>query len=221
MIINSKTTRGELWHGHFRRPVSSSFDGTLADEREKFIADALMLLRLDYAHAEGRDLISDLVKAVSLNGRWPEGEPDQTIRDLIECATRLEGGAESTQRRCVTILQAFLLEFADRIERGDAQFSCAADLLVGAIIEAIEKDVEHLKRNLPSDTAYRLALMLAPNFSAIPSRKQRSKYIKLLRQLVRSESSYNHPFLEDLVLIYEKMDLEHLGALMEGTSASG
>lgn len=220
MTINSDTTREELWQSNLGRHHSLGFKGTSLIQRERFIEGTLGLWRTASSPID-RDLISDLVEAVSLNdGRWPRHEPDRTIRGLVECVTNAEGVTESEQRRCVTTLQALLLEFADRVESGNTIFSSAADLLVGAILDALKNDVDNLRKNLLTTKAYPLALMLAPNFSAIPSRRQRSAYIKLLRKLVRSESKYNHPFLEDLVLIYDKMDLKHLDYLLEKSSAS-
>lgn len=166
-----------------------------------------------------RDLISDIVMAVGLNdGHWPKREPVWTFRALVERVVNAESESEATWRWAVIVLQAMLLEFADKIESGIRLFNKDADSLVGTILAALRKDRARIRQQLPNTMTYRLALMLAANYSAIPSRKQRADFINLLRRLVNSPSDYNHPFLEDLVLIYEKMDLRNLDRLWENTS---
>lgn len=219
MILDSGITREALWEYHLNRHPSAGFDGTTSAQRENFIADALELLRNVHSQPE-RDLISDIVTAVGLNGRWLQGEPTHTFQALVESVINTEDRAESNWRRTVTILQAMLLEFADRIEAGNKQFSKDADALVKTILDSITKDVENEVQSLPTSLAFRLALMLAANFSVIHSNQQRADFIDLLVQLVDKPCDYNHPFLIDLVFIYDQMDLRNLDNLWDRASVS-
>lgn len=219
LIDKSGAKREDLWQNNLDRCPSAGFDGTSSIQRDRFIAEAMEVLRSSDQQPD-RDLISDIVTAVSLNdGHWPKREPVRTIRALVERVINAESEPEPTWRWAVTVLQAMLLEFADRIENGNPLFNKDADSLVAAMLAALRKDLVRIRQQLPNTLAYRLALMMAANYSAIPSRKQRAEFISVLRRLIKLPSDYNHPFLEDLVLIYEKMDLGSLDRLWENASA--
>lgn len=184
-------------------------------QRQDFVTRALSLL-VDVDTAPDPYLIGDVVDVVAVNGGiWPLGEPLQTIRSLVESVTKAKDERQVAWRHAVVVLQALLLEFSDRIEKGEGVFNKTSDSLMRTMLAAMKDDLNRLRQNRPTSLAYRIALMLASNYSAIPSRKNRASFIHLLRSLVKYSSGYKHPFLEDLVLIYKNMDLGKLERIWE------
>lgn len=166
------------------------------------------------------DLVHDVVEAVLRNdGHWPPHEPRRTFVRLVDSVSNVSDSDEELWRWYLAVLQAFLLELADQIYEGHTIFSHDVHLLVEGILSTLKGDLKYTRRKSTS-ASYRLALMLAANFSAIPSRKDRAAFVNLLQRLVKCRSGYDHPFLADLVLIYHKMNLKHLDKVLAKSEAT-
>jgi hypothetical protein len=165
------------------------------------------------------DVLIPLVTAIVGESRrsggagWPEGQPERIFDELIERASVDSGQRPIPELAdlAVEVLHVFLAELG-RVADGAPAFLADQHLLVNRVLGKIREDLPWFRWfGRGRGRAVRLAEMLAQDYSLTRGAEQRSKSITQLRKLVQEvPEHYADPFIQDLLVIYRKMNLDSI-----------
>jgi hypothetical protein len=174
----------------------------------------------DFPNAPEPKLVEDIVVLTKGRECWPEGQPKKAFAELADLviATGPSGVPEQAREGSEYIVQLFLLALADSARAGAPQSGEAQAILIDVLLDRLSEDLKPLGDNVgvAATRAFRLAILLSANFTAILSREQRKRLFKLLEDLRQGGPvEYSDPFLHDFCIIYRNMDLERLEGLYD------
>jgi hypothetical protein len=158
--------------------------------------------------------LEDLVALVHRQG-WPDEGVETSLEKLVLIMLDADPLNTNARRHIERVLRALVYVFG---EQSDANLGPAdGRIFRQAQEQLIEILLGHLREELslvdPSvlGRAFRIALLLAADYNAIVSRRQREDLIRVLNFLSRNfPRVYADPFIVDLILIHRNMGLERL-----------
>jgi hypothetical protein len=192
-------------------------DRCFVDQLLQALSEQPALLRADAAN-----LVRILVGGVEHAGGWSIDRFKPAFQKLVNTVQeerKKQRDPDSDEcKAAVEMLCAFLAETGAAADRRPELFLDPHKRLVKAMLRALKadigengKDQEEKDRILESACAYPIALMLAAYYSLIRDDHLRMRLIRLLRTLIRvNPNHYADPFIEDLVIIYDRMHLSRL-----------
>jgi hypothetical protein len=168
---------------------------------------------------DGADLETSLEHLVALirGEGWPAAQTEVILEDLVHELIEAAQTDRAVRRRLEQIVRALIHKFgeeeeSDAVDRapGGKTFRQAQEQLIDVLLRCLEEERSPVDRSRRG-RCFRIALLLAADYNAIVSLRQRQELIRLLRELSTSfPEVYADPFIADLLFIHKAMGLGEL-----------
>lgn len=208
----------QLWREVFSRSPEDGFEGTVREQRQRFVTEVLQFLvsnEVEQTLETGKvllALVKEALEMVALDNRWPSSEPDETARKLVAFYAQSE---QSEERRRVIegSLQALIIWTSQRSREEKETRPVllrANDRIVQLILGELENELERVQTGEEARRK-QLAVAITTNYTLIRDRLLRRKLIRLLEKLRDAyPATYADPFLMNYVVIYRNLRLEQI-----------
>jgi hypothetical protein len=176
------------------------------------VASLESLPRAQRSDLEAR--LKDLVVLMHRQG-WPAAEAGPFLEDLVRKMIDADPVDRAARRHLERLLRALVHVFAEQSEAAlqpaDGEiFRQAQEQLIEILLRYLKEELSPVDRSAVGRCS-RIALLLAADYNAIVSRRQRQDLIRVLNYLSTTfPSVYADPFIVDLILIHRSMGLDRL-----------
>jgi len=159
--------------------------------------------------------LEDLVELMHRQG-WPAAEVGTFLEDLVRKMIDADPVDRAARRHFERLLRALIHVFGEQSETAPADgelFRQAQEQLIEILLRYLNEELSPVDRSAVGRCS-RIALLLAADYNAIASRRQRQELIRVLNYLSTNfPRVYADPFIVDLILIHRSMGLDRLEQL--------
>jgi hypothetical protein len=158
--------------------------------------------------------LEDLVALMHRQG-WPAAEVGTFLEDLVREMIDADAVDSAARRHIERTLRALVHVFAQqsdatRLPADGKVFRQAQEQLIEVLLRRLNDELSSVDRSAVGRCS-RIALLLAADYNAIASRRQRQELIRVLNYLSTTfPIVYADPFIVDLILIHRSMGLDQL-----------
>lgn len=148
-----------------------------------------------------RDLVTQLADMVNTGSAWPEGEPDNTVRILLQAMFVAPDDEAALWRIPHATFQVLFLEFTVQWQEQRSEVARnSLEKIISLAVEELKHELERVQAGKQrNDSATRLALIIALAFSAVPSAQLAQEFVETIRALFLTDKHCMPPDQENLL----------------------